>query len=104
MVERRSKRIRLDLPVDITGLNKDQSVAWQSHGRLHDLSAGGCAFHHDREIPVGERLHLRILLDEEHARKWKTQELHARGAVIRSVHESGGYLLSVRFAAKTPDS
>lgn len=85
------------MPVEITGLNEDHTPAWQSEGRLHDLSAGGCAFYHSREIPVGERLDLCIVLDPEHARKWKTLELHARGAVIRCTAEGDKHLIGVRF-------
>jgi c-di-GMP-binding flagellar brake protein YcgR len=103
MVERRGKRIRLDLPVQISALTKDHTVEWVSEGRLRDLSAGGCAFYHPRDIPVGQRLQMRIVLDENHAFRWKTSELHAVGAVIRSVHENNEYLLSVRFTpSKTP--
>lgn len=95
--DRESKRIRLDLPVEVTRYADDQSVIGVSQGNLHDLSPGGCAFHHDEEIPVGQRIQVRILLNDELSRKFSSKQLTARGAIIRSVRDRDGCLISLRF-------
>ncbi len=97
MNTREGRRVRLNLPVSIILLNDDHSVASQTNGRLHDLSRGGCALYHSRSLPVGRRVELRIRLNESLARKLKKEELLAHGAIIRSVPEASGFLLSVRF-------
>jgi c-di-GMP-binding flagellar brake protein YcgR len=94
---RDARRVRLNLPVDITVFNDDHTVAAHSEGRLHDLSRGGCAFYHTKNLPVGNRVELRIQLTETLARKMNKSELIAHGVIIRSVPEKSGYLLSVRF-------
>ena len=94
---RTAKRVRLNLPVKITLLNDDHSLGPESNGRLHDLSRGGCAFYHRANLPVGKRIELRIRLNEALTKKLKKKELKAQGAVIRSVPEAAGYLLSIRF-------
>ncbi len=95
--ERTARRVKLNLPVKITLLNDDHSLGSESNGRLHDLSRGGCAFYHRSNLPVGKRIELRIRLNEALAKKLMKKELKAQGAVIGSVPEAAGYLLSVRF-------
>ncbi|MCI0607104.1 PilZ domain-containing protein [bacterium] len=97
MDERIGRRVKLNLPLKIIVLNDDHSAASESNGRLHDLSRGGCAFYHRVNLPVGKRVELRIRLNEPLTKKLKKKELRAHGAVIRSVPEAAGYLLSVRF-------
>ena len=97
MNTRDGRRVKLNLPVTVTLLNDDHSVSAESHGKLHDLSRGGCAFYHRSSLPVGNRVELRILLNDSLSKKLKKDELKAHGAIIRSVPESNGYLLSVRF-------
>ena len=98
MAEQRvQKRIRLDLPVQVSLVSQDGEVGKPTVGRLYDLSAGGCAFYHYQEIRIGERLQVQIVLNEALIRKFNKPELTARGAVVRSVREEEGYLISVRF-------
>lgn len=94
--QRSQKRVKLALPVYVTLLD-DQGPDRESGGRLHDLSAGGCSFYADHEIPVGTRVHVRITLDEQLQKKFRRQELNARGAICRISHERDGFLLSLRF-------
>jgi c-di-GMP-binding flagellar brake protein YcgR len=94
---REGRRVRLNLPVDVTVFNDDHTIAAKSEGRLHDLSRSGCAFYHAGNLPVGNRVELRIRLTESLARKMNKTELIAHGAIIRSIPEKSGYLLSVRF-------
>jgi c-di-GMP-binding flagellar brake protein YcgR len=98
---RDGRRVRLNLPVDITVYNDDHTIAAKSEGRLRDLSRGGCAFFHTKNLPVGNRVELRIHLTESLAKKMNKSELIAHGAIIRSIPEKKGYLLSVRFATGT---
>jgi c-di-GMP-binding flagellar brake protein YcgR len=96
----RGRRVKLSLPVEVTLLNDDRSRGGAINGKLHDLSRGGCAFYHKSNLPVGKRVELRICLNEALAKKLKKDELKAYGAIIRSVPEAAGYLLSVRFARR----
>jgi len=98
MNTRDARRVRLNLSVDVILYNDDHTIAGETNGRLHDLSRGGCAFYHRSNLPVGRRIELRIRLSESLAKKLNKKELRAHGAIIRSVPESSGYLLSVRFA------
>ena len=95
MEQRRQKRLKLELPVKICLL--DQEGTPEQEGRLYDLSAGGCAVHFEREIPIGTRVQVRIKLDETLAAKFNKPELTARGAVCRIEHHRDEYLLSIRF-------
>lgn len=97
MNTRDTRRVKLNLPVSILLLNDDHSVAHETDGRLRDLSRGGCAFFHRSNLPVGKRVELRIRLSETLAKKLNKEELKAHGAIIRSIPQSTGYLLSVRF-------
>jgi|GEM_PF-2809569 len=97
---RDGRRVRLNLQVDITLLNDDRTVAGESQGRLHDLSRGGCAFYHRGNLPVGRRVELRIRLTESIASKLNKTELKAHGAIIRSIPQASGYIVSVRFARR----
>jgi hypothetical protein len=97
MYTREGKRLKLNLPVKVTLFHDDHSVASESEGKLHDLSRGGCAFYHRTNLPVGRRVDLRIRLNEPLAKKLKKEELKAHGAIIRSIPQSTGFLLSVRF-------
>ena len=98
----RPKRLRLNLPVTVTFLDEDSRSGDVSQGRLHDLSVGGCSFTHERAILVGNRVHVRILLNEELAAKWNRTELNANGVVVRTVPEESAYLISVRFLPAKP--
>jgi len=97
MEVRKGKRIRLDLPVDITHLDEDGEIVFRTSGRLHDLSPGGCALHMMEQIAVSERVQVRINLSPELTAKFRKSELTARGVIIRSVHGDAGYLLTIRF-------
>jgi len=94
---RRQKRLHLDLPIHVTLLDELKGMPSESEGKLHDLSAGGCAFFHTNEIPVGSRVQVKIELDEALKKKFRKQELTARGAIIRIEKHPSEYLLSVRF-------
>lgn len=98
--KRRLRRRRLDLPVHIKLLNEKNVFVSdvETSGRLHDFSAGGCAFYYRQKIPVGKRLQLRIELNEELAKKYSQQELTVRGEVCRINPEGEGFLLSVLFS------
>jgi len=95
--EPRQKRLKLALPVYVTEHPVDGSPEKLSEGKLRDLSVGGCAFFHHEEIPVGTRLHVKINLNEQLAAKFNKQQLTAKGAVVRTVHEKDEFLISVRF-------
>lgn len=94
-VPRKHKRVRMELPVRIRMLEPEDSPEWD--GLLYDLSAGGCALHCDRELPIGSRVQVRITLDESLASKLKNPILTARGAICRIQRHMETYLLSVRF-------
>jgi hypothetical protein len=94
---RRQKRLHLDLPIHVTLLDEVKGFPAASEGKLHDLSVGGCAFFHTNEIPVGSRVQVKIALDDALKKRFRKQELTARGAIIRIEKHSSEYLLSVRF-------
>ena len=100
MNTRDGRRVKLNLQVDVILFNDDHTIAGETNGRLHDLSRGGCAFYHRANLPVGRRVELRIRLNDSLSRKLNKRELRAQGAIIRSIPEAAGYLLSVRFARK----
>lgn len=102
MNSREGRRVKLRLSVTVFLLNDDHSLSAESQGRLQDLSRGGCAFYHRSNLPVGKRVELRIRLNEALAKKLHKDELKAHGAIIRSIPQSAGYLLSVRFARSKP--
>jgi hypothetical protein len=104
MNTRDARRVRLNLPVDVILFNDDHTIAGESNGRLHDLSRGGCAFYHRANLPVGRRVELRIRLNESLSKKLNKRELRAHGAIIRSVPEAAGYLVSVRFANRRKEA
>ncbi len=100
MEERRKlNRIRVDLPVHVHLMNESNVLISknESKGMLYDFSAAGCAFHHKDKFPVGDRLQLRIELNEELAHKYSMQELTVRGIVVRSGRLDDGYMTSVKF-------
>lgn len=94
---RRQKRLHLDLPIHVTLLDELKGIPSESEGKLYDLSAGGCAFFHSDEIPIGSRVQVKIALNEALAKKFRKQELTARGAIIRIQKHASEFLLSVRF-------
>jgi PilZ domain-containing protein len=94
---RRQKRLHLDLPIHVTLLDELKGIPSESEGKLHDLSAGGCAFFHVNEIPIGSRVQVKIELDEALKKRFRKQELTARGAIVRIEKHPSGFLLSVRF-------
>jgi hypothetical protein len=98
MNTRDGRRVKLNLPVSVLLLNDDHSVARETNGKLRDLSRGGCAFFHRSNLPVGNRVELRIHLTDTLSKKLDKEQLKAHGAIIRSIPQPGGYLVSVRFA------
>ncbi|HEY7162413.1 MAG TPA: PilZ domain-containing protein [Acidobacteriota bacterium] len=94
---RRQKRLHLDLPINVRLLDEVKGVPSESEGKLHDLSAGGCAFFHINEIPVASRIQVKIELNEALQKRFRKKELTARGAIIRIEKHPSGFLLSVRF-------
>jgi len=64
---------------------------------LHDLSPGGCSLFSEARLPVGNRVQVRIQLNEKLKEKFGKEELTARGAVIRSIPKGEGYLITLRF-------
>jgi c-di-GMP-binding flagellar brake protein YcgR len=97
MENRREKRILLALPVQLSLIQEDGSTIREKEAKLRDLSKGGCAILHEREIPIGSRVALQITLDEEHAAKFGKQQLSARGAICRIQKQNSEFLLSIRF-------
>jgi c-di-GMP-binding flagellar brake protein YcgR len=98
--KRKLKRLQLNLPVHVHLLNEKLVTISESetHGTLHDFSAGGCAFYHKERIPVGDHVQLRIELNDELSRKYSMRLLTVRGKVVRAIRQDGDYLLSVRFS------
>lgn len=94
---RREKRIRLALPVQLSLIQDDGTITPEKEGKLRDLSRGGCAVLHEREIPVGSRVAIQITLDEDHAKKFGNPQLSARGVVCRVQKQDPDFLLSIRF-------
>lgn len=94
---RREKRIRLTLPVLLSLIQDDGSTTPEKEGKLRDLSRGGCAVLHEREVPVGSRVAVQITLDEDLAKKFGNQQLSARGVVCRVQRQDPDFLLSIRF-------
>jgi c-di-GMP-binding flagellar brake protein YcgR len=94
---RRQKRLHLDLPLHVTLLDEVKGMPSESEGKLYDLSAGGCAFFHSNEIPIGSRVQVKIALNETLSKRFRKKELTARGAICRIQKHASEYLLSVRF-------
>jgi c-di-GMP-binding flagellar brake protein YcgR len=97
MENRREKRIRLALPVQLSVIQDDGSLTSENEAKLRDLSKGGCAVLHERGIPVGSRVAVQISLDEDLANKFGNSQLSARGVVCRVQKQEPDYLLSIRF-------
>jgi c-di-GMP-binding flagellar brake protein YcgR len=97
MEQRRAKRLHHTMPVFVAPIGEDQSIGQEEEGVLYDLSAGGCGFYLEREIPIGERVHVRIILGELLARRFMKPELTARGAVCRIERHDTRFLMGVRF-------
>jgi len=98
--QRKLKRIQFDSPVHVTLLNERNAIVSvvKGEGRLNDLSASGCAFHIGRRIDRGDRVELRIVLNEGLAKKYNQSELTVRGDVVRvSAQPDRGFLVSVKF-------
>jgi len=95
--QRKSKRIRVALPVRVTLFDEEHAATKEMEGKLQDLSVGGCSIHAQQEIPIGDRVQVQIELDEHYANKFHQQQLTARGAVIRSLRKDSGILISIRF-------
>lgn len=97
--KRKLRRHKLDLPVHVHSLNVRHMVTSkeETDGRLVDFSAGGCAFYHGSRIKVGDKIQLRIELNDELRKKYNMRELTVRGSVIRSSKDGTGFLTSVRF-------
>jgi c-di-GMP-binding flagellar brake protein YcgR len=94
---RRQKRLHLDLPIHVTLLDEVKGMPSESEGTLYDLSAGGCAFYHSQEIPIGSRVQVKIELNEALTKRFRKKELTARGAICRIQKHASSFLLSVRF-------
>lgn len=95
--QRRQKRIRYAMPVHVRRFRDGDTLESEEQGRLYDLSAGGCAFYFPQEIPIGERIQVRIVLADLLARKFMKPELTARGAVCRIERHGDQFLLGIRF-------
>src|SRR6187401_756096 len=95
--ERKYKRVHVPMPLIVAVLNEDSSVQSEEEGTLYDLSAGGCAFYLNREIPIGQRVQVRITLAQLLARRFMKPELTARGAICRIERHENRYLLGCRF-------
>ena len=95
MEVRKGKRVRLKARVEIT--IGDRHTHTRSEGILHDLAPGGCAFYHRTSMQVGQRVQLRIELDDPLKEKLGKTHLTAVGAVIRSIPDSKRFLISLRF-------
>jgi len=85
----------VNLPVEVHTLPEESSR--RSKGMLHDLSPGGCSLFSEARLPVGNRVQVRIHLNEKLKEKFGKEELTARGAVIRSIPKGEGYLITLRF-------
>jgi hypothetical protein len=94
---RKQKRVKLDLPVRVFIHEGDQRTEAESLGKLHDLSAGGCAFRNPREIPIGTRVEVHITLSEQLQKKFNKPELIGHGAICRIERHEDSFVLSVRF-------
>jgi len=64
MEQRRAKRLHHTMPVFVAPIHEDHTAGAEEEGTLYDLSAGGCGFYLQREIPIGERVQVRIILGE----------------------------------------
>jgi c-di-GMP-binding flagellar brake protein YcgR len=97
---RKLKRLEISLPVHVHLLNEKNVVVSkkETDGVLYDFSAGGCAFSHKDKIPIGDRLQLRIELDEELSRKYSMKELTVRGAVLHCTKDEDGWVIGVKFS------
>lgn len=95
MEVRKGKRVRLKARVEVTIADKQGRT--RTEGILHDLSPGGCAFYHRSPISIGQRVQLRIELDEPLKEKLGKSHLTAVGAVIRSIPDTTRYLVTLRF-------
>jgi hypothetical protein len=95
--QKRQTRLQVDLPVLVEQLDDVRKGERRFEGRLHNLSAGGCAFYHSIELPIGHRVQVKIVLNEDLAKKFKRPELTARGAIVRTEKHGEEYLQSVRF-------
>jgi hypothetical protein len=97
--QRKLKRIQFDSPVFLKLLNERNAVMSEikGQGTLNDLSASGCAFHHAQRLDKGDRLEMRIELNEHLAKKHGQDELKVRGDIVRVSPSAKGFLISVRF-------
>lgn len=97
--QRKLKRIQFDSPVFLKLLNERNAVVSEIKGKgnLHDLSASGCAFYHSQRLDKGDRLEMRIELNEHLQKKHNQAELLVRGDIVRIVTSDKGFLISVKF-------
>jgi hypothetical protein len=95
MEVRKGKRLRLKARVEV--ILAERHLRTKTEGMLHDLAPGGCAFYHRTPMPVGQRVQLRIELDDALKEKLGKTHLTAVGAVIRSIPDSKRFLISLRF-------
>lgn len=97
--QRKLPRMQFDSPVRITLLNERNAIisVVKGEGRLHDLSASGCAFFIGRRVDKGDRVELKMALNEQLAKKYQQSELTVRGDVVRVTKSEKGYMVSVKF-------
>lgn len=97
--QRGQKRIQFDSRVQVSILNEKNMIVsnLKQEGVLHDLSAGGCAFYQKQRLQRNDRLQVRIVLNEQLAKKFSQTELTARGKVVRIVQDGDRYLVSMSF-------
>lgn len=97
--QRGQKRIQFDSPVQVSILNDKNMIVsnLKQEGVLHDLSAGGCAFYIKQRLASNDRIQVRIVLNEQLAKKFNQTELTARGKVVRVATEGDRFLVSMSF-------
>jgi c-di-GMP-binding flagellar brake protein YcgR len=97
---RKLKRLEINLPVHVHILDERNVIISKAEtdGMLYDFSAGGCAFSHKDKLPLGDRLQLRIELDEELSRKYSMKELTVRGTVLHCTKDEDNYVIGVKFS------
>jgi hypothetical protein len=86
----RERRTQQRHPVDTTAVIFLVRVGSQLHGRIQDISAGGCRIRTDEPFPVG--IYTRVETE------FHVEGLPFRlGGVIQSIHDRGRFLVGIRF-------
>jgi c-di-GMP-binding flagellar brake protein YcgR len=86
----RERRTQRRHPVDTTAVIFLVRVGSELHGRIQDISAGGCRIRTDEPFPVG--IYTRVETE------FHVEGLPFRlGGVIQSIHDRGRFLVGIRF-------